>query len=274
MDRILVKDGNPALTHSELLLEDYFRKLEVQFEREPEVPERRMRPDYLVDPRGSRVWIEVKELEAPRQRPTIAFDPLPAITEKIDQGRKKFKEFKGSCCGLVLHSCKSIYRPAPIEYVLAAMLGANSSCDPLSIEHIPDEPYRFHFSGASALRIDCNTRISAVIILQHWHVVELWVDVRNELRERQANGEKILPLSDQKLLAERQNEPIQITHPDTTRCVVLENPYAAVAFPRDLFNGPFDQRWGNNGRDYTLIWIGSELGKLRERPNPVPYVYL
>jgi hypothetical protein len=261
-------------THSELLLEEYFVRLKIQFQYEPEVPGKKKRPDFLIKHGNAEVWLEVKEFEAPAPMPTSPFDPLPPIIEKIDQARKKFKEFKSCACGLVLHSCTSVYRNTCLDVVLAAMLGGNSVCEPLSIDYIEDAPYRFRFFGNSALSHDRNTTIGAVVILQHWQVNELWVDVRNELLNRQAKGEKILPGADLQLLAERQDEPIQVTYPNTTRCVVLENPHAHIAFPRDLFNGPFDQRWGINGDDYTLLWMGSELHKLRQRSKPVPFMYL
>jgi hypothetical protein len=251
---------NSAQTHSELLLEEYFQTLKVQFQHEPDVPNKNMRPDYLVEHSSGSVWFEVKEFDDPRPKPTAAFDPLRAIVAKIKEARKKFREFKDCCCALVLHS-KSIYRPAHVEVVLAAMLGANSSYAPLYIDRIEDEPDRFRF-------------FSAVIILQIWHVNELWVDVRNELLARQEKGKRIMPGDDIQLLTERQYEPIRITYPNTTRCVVLENPHAHIHFPLDLCNGPFDQRWGHNGDDYTLLRIGSELEGLRQRPKKVPYLYL
>jgi hypothetical protein len=154
------------------------------------------------------------------------------------------------------------------------MLGEYFQCTPASLDRIEDVPNRFHFSGSSTLSLDRNTTISAVIILQHWHVNELWVSVQNELLERQARGEKLFPGASCQLLAERQDESIQITHAGTIRCVVLENPYARMRFPHDLCNGSFDQRWGRVGDDYTLLRIGSGLEELRQRPNPVPFVYL
>jgi len=71
----------PQKTHSELLLEEYFVGLKIQFLHEPEVPGTKRRPDYLIEHGNAKLWLEVKEFEAPAQKPTSSFDPLPAIKE-------------------------------------------------------------------------------------------------------------------------------------------------------------------------------------------------
>ncbi len=261
-------------THSEHTLVEYLVSLKIQFQYEPKVPGKKRRPDFLVEHGNANVWLEVKEFEEPAQKPINSFDPLPAIRRKIFHAGNQLEEFNQYSCGLVLHSSRSVYRPTPLEHVLAVMFGENSTYSPLSIYRIEDAPYQFRFSGKSALSPDLNTTISALIVLQHWWINELWVDVTNELLDRQAKGEKILQGADSQLLAQRQDEPMRITFPNTTRCVVLENPYAPIPFPRDLCTGPFDQRWGISGSDYTLLWMGSELENLRRRPKPVPFVYL
>jgi len=71
------------------------------------------------------------------------------------------------------------------------MLGENFQCAPLSLDRIDDVPKRFRFSGSSTLSRYRNTTISAVVILQHWHVNERWVSVYCELLDRQARGETL-----------------------------------------------------------------------------------
>jgi hypothetical protein len=39
--------------------------------------------------------------------------------------------------------------------------------------------------------------------------------------------------------------------------MVWENVYARVPLPRDLFNGPCDERYGLDGGDITRIFCGS-----------------
>jgi hypothetical protein len=273
-ENILLARKASRKTHSELLLEEYVRGLGVDYQYEPDEQGKARHPDYLLENARGKVWLEVKEIDAPARRPTTYFSPLPPIAEKIGQARRKFREYKSDCCALVLHSCKNIYRSIQVDVVLCAMFGENFECTPFSFDRIDDVPKRFRFSGSSTLSHDRNTTISAVIILQHWHLNELWVSVQRELLDRQARGEKILPGADFQLMVDRQDESIKITHPDTIRCVVLENPHARIPCPENLFRGPFDQRWGNIGSDYTLLWIGSGLEALRLRPQPVPFTYL
>jgi hypothetical protein len=46
--------------------------------------------------------------------------------------------------------------------------------------------------------------------------------------------------------------------------LVYENPYANKRLPPDIFNGPFDMRWGPvEGQPYIdRLYVGSELAKL------------
>jgi len=71
-----------------------------------------------------------------------------------------------------------------------------------------------------------------------------------------------------------QDQASVITHANSLRVIVLENPYERISFPNELFKGPLDQRWGSQEDPYTLLWIGRELRKLRERPKPVPFLLL
>jgi hypothetical protein len=213
-------------THSELLFEQYLSRLAVSFEHEPNLVGRSKRPDYLIDGGDARVWLEVKEFDAPKTRPDRGF-----------------------------------------------MFGEYFQRTPLLLDSIEDVPSRFRFSGTAKLTKDSNTTISAIIILQHYSINELWVSVMNRLLDRQANGAKLPPGASLQLLADLRSDPVEITHPDTVRCVVLENPHARFALPTHLFAGAFDQRWGQDGDEYTMLWTGTELVKLRNRSKPVPFVY-
>jgi hypothetical protein len=58
----------------------------------------------------------------------------------------------------------------------------------------------------------------------------------------------------------------------TIRTVVLENPYARMPFPPDLFMGPFDQRWHQESGHFRVCFMGSELMRLKQ--SGVPFAYL
>jgi hypothetical protein len=41
--------------------------------------------------------------------------------------------------------------------------------------------------------------------------------------------------------------------------IVWENVYARVPLPRDIFNGPYDERYGLDGNDMTRVFCGSSF---------------
>ena len=263
-----------AKTHSEDLFEAYLEAQGISPDREPNIPGKAKHPDYRAQHGRQVVWFEVKEFDDPRTKPMNGFSPCPAIREKINQARKKFKEYKSECCNLVLHNCKSNYRRTDPEAVLSAAFGEYFQRLPRLDEALSDEPFRFRFHGRSKLNKVQNRSISAIIVLQHYHVNERWVDIWNQLYERQARGEKLPPGASLRLAVNTQAHPAVISHADSVRVIVFENPYARVRFPKDLLNGPLDQRWGVYKDYYTLRWIGADLQKLRDRPEPVPYIFL
>ena len=57
------------------------------------------------------------------------------------------------------------------------------------------------------------------------------------------------------------------TIPDTAelrrvRVVVYENPFARIPFSRDLFLGPFDERWGVDDEFMRRVYVGSEASAI------------
>jgi len=265
-----------AKTHSECLFEDYLRSLSVDFDYEPELPGRKKRPDYRVEMDGNRHWFEVKELVDPEIMPTGGFDPTPPFEGKIDKARKKFKEFKGDCCILVLHGCKSIYRRPMIPEIVSAAFGEYIMLEPARGQTLVDEPLRFKCRGKAKLRPDANTTISAIIILQHFQLESRWIEAFYRVRSRMDRGEEVGPFAyaeEFELLKDWENK---VEFENSARAVILENPHAQIRFPDGLLCGRLDQRWGikDSSGWYTLISMGSELERLRKRQRPVPYLLI
>jgi len=48
------------------------------------------------------------------------------------------------------------------------------------------------------------------------------------------------------------------------RVSVYENPYARIPLSRDLFNGPFDKRFGTEGQFVRRIFVGPEVARFEE----------
>jgi hypothetical protein len=93
-------------TKGENLFQQYLATQNLAYEFEKVYPGKSKRPDYTVNWDGKSYLFDVKDFE----RSDFVFEagPVPdlyaGIREKIDQARKKFKEYKGSCCSLVVHN--------------------------------------------------------------------------------------------------------------------------------------------------------------------------
>ena len=103
--------GSPtpiAKTKSELLFEGYPRAHGyTNFDFEPEMPGTTKRPDYRLAAGGQNVLFEIKEFRGtPGDFSSRGgfFNPYPPLREKIEAGRKKFKDLDQHCCCLVLHN--------------------------------------------------------------------------------------------------------------------------------------------------------------------------
>jgi hypothetical protein len=94
------------LTISEQLFENYLISQGLaDFEYEKNHEGKKRRPDYLVKVNNQEYIFDVKEFDPP---PIVkgygAYDPLPAVREKINTVVKQFKEFKDWPCCLVLYN--------------------------------------------------------------------------------------------------------------------------------------------------------------------------
>lgn len=263
-------------THSELLFEEYLRSVPLDFAYEPNVPGRTKRPDYRVESNGKTYWFEVKELTDPEPPPPGGYDPTDLFEERINKARKKFKEFKSDCCILVLHGCKSVYGRPMIPEVASAAFGERVTLEPVCGQTLADQPFRFRFRGKAELREHTNTTISAIIILQHFQLESRWVDAFYRIREKIERGEKVGPLAyaeEFELMRDLENK---VEFENSVRAVILENPFARNPIPRGRLIAPLDQLWGMEDSSgwYTLVGMGTELGRLRARERPVPFLVL
>lgn len=262
--------------HSECLFEEYMQSIQVEYAYEPELKGRTKRPDYSVEKSGKFHWFEVKELLDPAVKPTGCFDPTHALEEKIDQARKKFAEFKGDCCVLVLHGCKSIYRRPMTPEIVSAAFGELLTVEPSQGQTLVDKPLRFKYRGKAKLRADANTSISAIVLLQHFQLESRWVDAFYRIKRKFDDGEEVGPFAYAEELETMNPSDNEIECANSARAVVLKNPHARIAFPTGLLDGPLDQRWGmvNSSGWYSLLSMGSDLARFRSRERPVPYLFL
>jgi len=258
-----------ARTESEAVFERYLQAQGLKWMPIPTSDQKQ--PDYKVEHNGMICVFEVKEFDDPDPKPSGGYSPCPPIREKIHTAAKQFKNYRDCCCALVFWNT-NFYRTVLPQTVLSAAFG-----EYVRENHAPlgAEPSRYRFSGAAELRPDCNTRISAIVVLAPYRLNHLWLEVWRRLDAKRQRGE-IVETSDQfNLLNELSPDgTANYSYRGTIRTIVLENPYARVPFPHDLCVGAFDQRWSMNKETgwFGLAFMGSELERLKR--DGVPFMYL
>ncbi|MBZ5489832.1 MAG: hypothetical protein LAO76_02750 [Acidobacteriia bacterium] len=249
-------------TQSELVFEQYLESQNLNWSRIPESS--RKQPDYRITQELTCVF-EVKEFADPKIKPVGGYNPCPPIKEKIQAASEKFKYYRNDCCALVLWNT-SIYRSAIPEIVLAAAFGEKVY---MNRPPLGAQPSTFHFSGRAELRPDCNTRLSAIVILAPYQLNHVRLEVWRRLDAKRQRGEEIQPSDQFDLLAQVESEGIVgNSYEGTIRTIVLENPYAKIAFPHDLFVGAFDQHWRMESGCFRLSFVGAELQRLESEGVP------
>ncbi|MGA8595753.1 MAG: helix-turn-helix domain-containing protein [Bryobacteraceae bacterium] len=256
-------------TISELLFEQYLEDNRLgPAEHEPAIAGRTSRLDYRVVYQGKPLWFEVKEFGEADVGYSGAFDPYISIRNRIGKAAKQFNDYKGETCSIVFYNDRlnlaSIYSP---EIVLGAMLGNVSVSVPVDLESGKEVgPARTSFSEGGklihpTLKVPQNTTISAIIALERFGVgsreFRVMVVRKEEAERRRLSWTEFF----ESLESDRQKHNRQVL-----RTLVYENPYAASPLPRDIFNGPYDERWGRIDGEPLIgrIFVGKELRKLEE----------
>jgi excisionase family DNA binding protein len=256
-------------TISELLFEQYLMDNELgPAEHEPIIAGRTSGLDYRLTHRGQPLWFEVKEFGEADVGGGGAFDPYISIRNRIGKAAKQFSDYRGESCSIVFYNDRlnlaSIYAP---EIVLGAMLGNVSVSVQVNLQTGEEVgPPRTGFSEGGklinpTLKVPQNTTISAIIALERLGVGGR--GFRVIVAAKEAAEDRRLPWMEffELLQADREKHNRHVL-----RTMVYENPYAAVPLPRDIFNGPYDERWGPFENEPLIgrIFAGPELLKLEE----------
>jgi len=267
-----------ARTESELMFEEYLTSQGLGFfEFEPSIAGASARPDYRLKLNSGPVLFEVKEF---RPDPALfqnlrggAYDPYGAIREKIQAGRKKFKELKELPCCLVLYNFGHPHVDLSWEIVYGAMLGNLGYQFPVDTETGIGNPDRmtrafhggglmFRYEGGDAIAAQ-NTTISAVIAVGHLQL---------GMRRLSAHIDRIKAASGGEIGFEevwRTTQESQGTERDASlrqlRVRVYENPFPRIPLTREIFGGPFDERYGktDDGK-ITRLFAGQEILNLEK----------
>ncbi|MGH9699665.1 MAG: hypothetical protein ACRD5R_03095 [Candidatus Acidiferrales bacterium] len=242
-------------TEGELRFEAYLKAMGYPFEFEKEYPGKTKKPDYSVTLCSAAYLFEVKDADPDVMRPGFfQLDPLPEIIERIKAGQKKFKEFKEFPCCVVMQNNGNISMMVEEPTaVLGAMYGRIGFRIPLYVGDGPPTepapPLRQEFTQGAWFQPDRNTRISALITLR-----KIAVGTRRLRRIQQDNPSMTFDdahnLAGERFGADYFEELQQ-------GVIVWENVYAKTPLPRDIFNGPYDERYGLDGDDMTRVFCGS-----------------
>jgi hypothetical protein len=221
--------------------------------------------DYRLLHNEQFLWFEVKEFSEDERlvKGEIhgAYDPHKSIRSKIQEAKRQFQDFQGECCSLVLFNDSiNLVDICEPRIVLGSMLGdvaLNIPFDPDTKEERPPTPV---FTGGGRLKQNRNTKISAVIALERFkvgqHELEIKVEQIENAKQRSLGFEELREIaqSDREAYERR-----------VLRTIVYENPHAVCPLPRDIFIGPFDERWGREGDQIKLVYTGVEIASLRAR---------
>jgi hypothetical protein len=110
-------------TAGELLFQEYLDAMHYPYEFETEFPGKSNRPGYTITKNGLALF-DVKDFEPYTPLGHGAYDPYVRIREKIDAGRRKFKQFKEYSCSIVLrNNGNALVNAERAEMMLGAMYG-------------------------------------------------------------------------------------------------------------------------------------------------------
>ena len=262
-------------TLGELLFQDYLAAMGYSYEFEKPFPGRKKRPDYTVNRNGVFLF-DVKDFDP--CMPSLgfgAYDPYPRIREKIDEGREKFKEFKDYPCSLVLKNNGNafVHLETP-DIMLGSMYGDAGFTMPVWLGDGPmpserPEAKRAFLGGGKMIRPrrHQNTTISAIITLRHINVGNRRIDKVWKERIHADKGiedEEILGMYENVCPEAAERYP-NFDPQEKQLCVMVwENAVARIPLSRELFVGPYDERWGYGDGHQSLVFRGEKLTELSE----------
>ena len=233
---------------------------------EPSIPGKSKKPDYMLNWKGNKCFFEVKELRKKPNQPAgraMYFDPYPSLRSEIDEARKKFKEYKDYSCSLVVFNVDDRQARLDPLTVFGAMLGnLGVTMDFNSVEGraVAGTERNVFLDGGKMIngkRVQPqNTTISAIIVLNEF---------RDNREREKALIEEMKKQGREFTVAEKLDMRMRLCENhhvrNVPRIIIMDNPFARAAFPEDLFNGPFDERWRWRKDDgkITRVFVGDRL---------------
>jgi hypothetical protein len=246
-------------TEGERQFERYLDSVGYTYEFEKAYPGRTKKPDYTVTAYDL-FLAEVKDFD--EFLPNVGFQQVDVhfrIRKKIEEGRKKFKEYKDFPCCVVLQNNGNVHVPSEDPtIVLGSMYGTIGFAIPTFVgSGVPPatlpEP-SIQFMGDAQMTATKNTTISALLSLR-----EVAVGIRRVRKiRREFPG---LPRDNAEALA-RERFPDFDYDELQLGVIVWENCHARLPLSRKLFVGPYDERWGLEGGDIQRVFCGQGMASL------------
>jgi len=284
-----IKAPTPEVkTVSERLFEEYLQSKGFgYFQFQKQMPGTLKRPDYSLNFRGQEILFEVKEFVGtdddfkPGGR---AYDPYEPIREKINSASKQFRGLKEYCCCLVLFDKGKPGVDLSWRSLYAAMLGTPADCvpfNPVTGELDFDSAYTvLNPTRAKMVRSKDreaispqNTTISAIAVLEQMEIGKRRFNIEYErLKRDRCQRPLIEELQEELQLIQRFRGTERDVSLRQLRVVLCENPFRRIsAFPREMFNGPYDEIYGQDetGRGHiTRVFAGQQIKELESQGRP------
>jgi len=241
-------------TEGERQFERYLESMRYSYEFEKPYAERAKKPDFTITTGHGVLLADAKDFDSYMPLGFMQVDVHFRIREKIQAGYKKFKEYKDFPCCVVLQNNGNVhvFSEEP-RVVLGSMYGDFGFAVPVSVGAVRSpvdrpEPVPV-FQGNACMTPTKNTTISALVSLREIPVgmrrlTKIWKEFPDKhTNECLAIAEERFPGFD----------------PDEKHMgvIVWENCYARLPVSREIFNGPYDERWGLVGENIEQVFCGA-----------------
>lgn len=251
--------GEEAKTAGEILFEGYLiSQGYTDFEHEVRVERKSQRPDYTIRIEGEVYLCELKDFVQTRPLPrggVFSFDSYGLIREKINAGRKKFKQYKDRPCGLVLYNVDmpllELQEPDVMFGAMEGDFGIVIPFDPETGRGDESGIHQAFLEGGKMINPKTsrpqNTTISALVTLRYVNI--------GFMRHRKFYRDGF------NLPKEQRDEYFsrEINFDPEERYVgvmVWENRFARVPLTRHLFRGRYDERYVYDGEYMQRTFAG------------------
>ncbi|HEV2800976.1 MAG TPA: hypothetical protein VGW12_10790 [Pyrinomonadaceae bacterium] len=257
---------------SELLFEDYLNSQGLNnYDYEPKIEGKGTRVDYRLWLEDSSLLFEVKEFQQPAAKkgmPSGFHNPYKPVHNKIEAALRNLGPYQGYCCSIVLYNGEVPSVDLTKEFLLGGMLGPVSLLIPFDENGRINDREELTFSEGGYM-IDHvegnprNTHISAMMVLDDFPIGSYNFDIQYQRRAKELG--RRLTRKELFMFIEEQRAKGLDYGETTLRVLICENPYADIQLPRQIFTGPFDERYGPEGDHILRVFAGEAIKGLEAK---------